>query len=139
MNVCDAMTTRLITIGILTPLGKVKEIFDKLKLHHVLVIEGGKLVGIVSDRDLLLQISPYAGTPDESSLDVMTLKKTANQIMTKDPMTITQDMTVVEAGRFMLEKHVSCLPVVNRVDGSVEGLITMRDLVKVLTAQTVKN
>ena len=47
------MTKRIVTVGFEDTLSTVKEIFDTVKFHHLLVVEDGELQGIVSDRDLL--------------------------------------------------------------------------------------
>ena len=53
MRVEDIMTKRIVTVGFEDTLSTVKEIFDTVKFHHLLVVEDGELQGIVSDRDLL--------------------------------------------------------------------------------------
>jgi len=53
LRVEDIMTKRIVTVGFEDTLSTVKEIFDTVKFHHLLVVEDGELQGIVSDRDLL--------------------------------------------------------------------------------------
>ena len=52
MSLAGAMTTRLVTVEIDDPLEVVKQIFDSVKFHHLLVVDSAtKLCGVISDRD----------------------------------------------------------------------------------------
>ncbi len=56
----DIMTARVVTVEMDDRLEVVKEIFDTMRFHHLLVVdEHKKLSGVVSDRDLLRALSPY--------------------------------------------------------------------------------
>jgi acetoin utilization protein AcuB len=115
----------------------IREIFGHASFHHILVTENKKLVGIISDRDLLKTISPYVNTPSERSRDAATLKKRAHQIMTRRPITIAVDGTILQAIRLFVDQKISCLPVLNH-DGSVAGILTWRDILKAIVATVEK-
>ena len=53
MRIKDIMSTKVVTVEFDDTLASVKEIFDTLKFHHLLVVEKNELFGVVSDRDLL--------------------------------------------------------------------------------------
>jgi len=55
-------------------LATVKEIFDAVKFHHLLVVEEGELQGVVSDRDWLRAMSPFIGSVVETQRDVGTAR-----------------------------------------------------------------
>jgi acetoin utilization protein AcuB len=64
MKLGEIMSTRVVTVEFDDSLATVKEIFDSLRFHHLLVVGSDrKLCGVISDRDLLRAISPYVGTP----------------------------------------------------------------------------
>ena len=111
-----------------TSVGKVREILRKSSFHHFLVVEEGKLVGVISDRDVWQAVSPFVGTLSEERRDTVTLSRRAHQIMTRHPVTVTKDASVADAAAFLLASKVSCLPVVT-AEGRVEGIITWRDIV----------
>jgi acetoin utilization protein AcuB len=133
MSLAGVMTTRLVTVEIDDPLEVVKEIFDSVKFHHLLVVDSAtKLCGVISDRDLLRALSPYIGTASENARDTATLKKRVHQIMTRQPVTLPPDATVADAVKVFLEHRVSCIPVVGPGFKAV-GIVSWRDVLKSLT------
>ena len=99
------------------------------------VMKDNKLVGIVTDRDL-----KRASASDASSLEVHELfyllsKIKVKDIMTKNPITVPEDLTVEETAEILLENKISGVPVVGQ-SGKVVGTITQTDLFKVLISLT---
>jgi len=133
LKLAGVMSTRLVTVEIDDPLEVVKEIFDSVKFHHLLVVDSGKkLCGVISDRDLLRALSPYIGTASENARDTATLKKRVHQIMTRQPVTLPPEATVADAVKIFLEHRVSCIPVVGPGFKAV-GIVSWRDVLKSLT------
>lgn len=133
LKLAGVMSTRLVTVEIDDPLEVVKEIFDSVKFHHLLVVDSGKkLCGVISDRDLLRALSPYIGTASENARDTATLKKRVHQIMTRQPVTLPPEATVADAVKIFLEHRVSCIPVVGAGFKAV-GIVSWRDVLKSLT------
>ncbi len=128
-TVKEIMTRRVVTIEMDDSLEVIREIFTKVKFHHLLVVSDGKLVGVISDRDFFKAISPYVGTLSETVRDRATLEKRAHQIMSHYPVSVLRSCPIPKAVQLMLDRGISCLPVI-RADGSVEGVITWRDLFK---------
>jgi acetoin utilization protein AcuB len=126
------MTRRLVTVEIDDPLEVVKQIFDSVKFHHLLVVDpGGKLCGVISDRDLLRALSPYIGTLSENARDTATLKKRVHQIMTRQPVTLPPEATVADAVKMFLQHRVSCIPIVGSGFKAV-GIVSWRDVLQSL-------
>jgi acetoin utilization protein AcuB len=132
-TVGDIMARRLVTVGMDDTLAVVQMLFRAHQFHHLLVIEGRSLVGVISDRDLLKALSPRIGTPNETERDRATLNRHAHQIMTRHPVTVARDCGIEAAARRMLEAKVSSLPVVatDGVDVLV-GIVTWKDLLRAL-------
>lgn len=128
-SIAHIMTTRVVTVEMDESLARVKKLFQTFKFHHVLVVEEGKLVGIISDRDLLKAVSPYVGTLSETPRDLATLSKRVHQIMSHHPVTVSVITTLEEAALVMIKLGVSCLPVVS-AEGGLLGVITWKDLLK---------
>jgi acetoin utilization protein AcuB len=133
LKLAGVMSTRLVTVEIDDSLEVVKQIFDSVKFHHLLVVDSGKkLCGVISDRDLLRALSPYIGTVSENARDTATLKKRVHQIMTRQPVTLPPEATVADAVKVFLEHRVSCIPVVGPGFKAV-GIVSWRDVLKSLT------
>lgn len=133
LSLAGVMTVRLVTVEIDDSLEVVKQIFDSVKFHHLLVVDSGKkLCGVISDRDLLRALSPYIGTVSENARDTATLKKRVHQIMTRQPVTLPPEATVADAVKVFLEHRVSCIPVVGAGFKAV-GIVSWRDVLKSLT------
>jgi len=129
MRIADILTRAPITVGLDDSLATLKQIFDSHAFHHVLVVADGELFGVISDRDLLRAISPFVGGHSERPIDTATLKRHAHQIMSRHPITATADERVEAAAQRLLEKRVSCLPVLGP-EGEVLGIVTWRDLLR---------
>jgi acetoin utilization protein AcuB len=129
VNLLDLMTPRVVTVELDDPLEAVKKIFDSVKFHHLLVVDAGKLCGVISDRDLLRALSPYIGTRSETARDAATLKKRVHQIMTRKPVTLPPEATLGDAVQVFLEHRVSCIPVVDATFKPI-GIVSWRDLLK---------
>lgn len=127
MRVSEIMSSRVVSIGMDDTLEKARQQFESFGFHHLMVMEESKLVGVISDRDVLRHLSPYVGTLSERTLDAASLKKRAHQVMSRSVVTARPDTDVAEAARLMLTKNVSCLPVLDR-RGLLIGLVTARDV-----------
>ncbi|MBM0493314.1 CBS domain-containing protein [Aeromonas jandaei] len=129
MLIRDIMTTRVATVSMDDRLSVIKDIFEQAHFRHLLVLEEGELVGVISDRDLFRAISPYLDSEAEMTRDTETLTKRAHQIMSRYPVTIAPQLTVREGVQLMLEKNVSCLPVLE--NGALVGIISWKDFLRV--------
>jgi acetoin utilization protein AcuB len=135
MRLSQIMTTQVITVGMDDEIGIIRELFERFHFHHILVLgEEGVLVGVISDRDLLKAISPFISTLIERPEDLRTLKKRAHQIMSRHPVTASRDQHIKDAAALMLNRQISCLPIV-RPDKTVEGIITWKDIMRWLVGR----
>jgi len=126
-TVASIMTRHVITVSMDDALRKVRDVFESCRFHHLVVTEKGRVVGILSDRDLLKNISPFVGKISERTQDLHTLDKRVHQIMTRRLVWCSDQTTLGEAGRLMLDHGVSCLPVLDHA-GHCVGIVTMRDM-----------
>jgi acetoin utilization protein AcuB len=132
MSVKSIMTSEIVCVDMDDSLGFIRGLFASHQFHHLLVVEHGKLVGVISDRDLFMAISPNVGTVAANKRDEATLYKRAHQIMTRRPLTISEDATLYEAVDIFLAEGISCLPI---IDNQLKpmGIITWRDILKVIS------
>ena len=130
------MTSQVITVGMDDEVGTVQALFERFRFHHLLVLgDEGVLVGVVSDRDLLKALSPFISTIIERPEDLRTLKKRVHQIMSHKPITVSKNHTIKDAAVLMLNEKISCLPITSP-NGTIEGIVTWKDILKWLVEQT---
>jgi len=138
MNVEKIMSKRVVTVEMDDSLKVVKGIFDNVRFHHLLVVELGKLFGVLSDRDLLKALSPNIGTIIETAMDALTLDKRVHQIMTRKPVTLTPSAGIYDAIEIFNNHNVSCIPVVDDENKPV-GIISWRDILKAIKLKRSKH
>lgn len=126
MRISDICTRRVVTIGMDQTVSDARALFSRHHFHHVLVVEAGRLVGVISDRDLLKNLSPYLGTFSEQRRDTVCLERKIHQIMSRSLVVTPPETPISEAAVLMLNEGVSCLPVVEH--GRPIGIVTWRDL-----------
>ncbi len=129
VSIKKIMSAKLVTVNLDDKLETVKEIFDNLKFHHLLVVEERKLLGVVSDRDLLKALSPNIGSARETYQDIASLNKRVHQIMTRRPIVLQESATVDDAIHSFNTHSISCLPVVD-LNFRPVGIVTWRDILK---------
>ena len=128
MNVAEIMTRSVVSVHVDDTLERIHAIFEESKFHHVIVIDDGRVVGVISDRDLLKYMSPFIGRRlMEREQDTRTLTRKAHQIMTRRPVVARPEMLIAEAVDLLLEHGVSCLPVAG-ADRRAQGILTWHDI-----------
>ena len=134
MRIEEIMAREVSIGGIDDSLGDLKKIFESNHFHHIPIVAAGRLVGIVSDRDVLRFVSPYVNTMGEDNRALNTLKKKAHQIMTRDVVTVRAHDTVAAAATMMLENRCSCLPVLSDA-GAIVGIVTKTNILDCIARQ----
>jgi len=129
--VVEIMSKTVVTVEMDDSLEVIKEIFDNTGFHHLLVVESDKLLGVISDRDLLKALSPNIGTLSETVRDLASLNKRAHQIMTRKAVTLGPDAAILDAIEIFNTHNISCIPVVDDQNKPV-GIISWRDILKTL-------
>ncbi len=131
MLITDVMTKRVVTVDMDDSLKVAKEIFDNVKFHHLLVVQATKLQGVLSDRDLLKAMSPYLGSAAESNRDRSTLDRKIHQLMSRQPVTLTESATLDDAIEVFNTRRFSCIPIIDEQHVPV-GIVSWRDVLRCL-------
>lgn len=129
MALTDLMTKNLITVEPEDSIEQLYNIFNSTPIHHILVVEGSKLLGIVSDRDVLKSVSPFVNTKAEEPKDRFTLNRKARQIMNASPITINETDSIILAAKTLLDNKVSLLPVVDE-NQIIKGVLSWKGVMK---------
>lgn len=129
MFVGDRMSRPVISVSPETPISDALVMFKKEHIRRAPVMKDGKLVGIVSEKDLLNASPSSATTLSVWEMNYLISKVKVKNVMTKKVVTVNRDTPIEEAARIMADKKIGGLPV---VDGErVVGMITETDLFKV--------
>jgi acetoin utilization protein AcuB len=130
MQVEQWMNRDVVTVGPDDSFRTAMRLIRQKGIRHLPVVEGKRLVGIVTDRDLR-QASPSGATSlGIHELHYILEKLTVREIMAKQVVTIRPDQTVEEAALMLLAHRIGGLPVVQ--DGELAGIITETDLLQAL-------
>ena len=129
------MTSDVMTIDEETSMMKASQIMKENNIRRLPVMHKGKLVGMVTDRDIKEASPSKATTLDVHELYYLLSELKVKDIMSKNVFTIGPEETVEKAAVKMLEHRISGLPVVND-KGRVVGVITQGDIFKVLVSLT---
>jgi len=107
----------------------VDDVMNLGRIRHMPVLEGGRLVGVVSQRDLLAASLSKVMDVDAGERRTFMRSIEVGVVMTRDPLTVAPETTLREAGRLVLKHRIGCLPVVDP-EGRMQGLLTETDLLR---------
>ena len=126
MTVKEVMVKEIATLDVNDELSLANDIMRLGRIRHLPVVDGGRLAGIISERDLfrssLAQALGYGGQASRDLMKTLRIK----DIMVKTVTTISPDAKLCEAVRLMMDKKIGCLPVVE--GDHLVGLITETDI-----------
>lgn len=128
MLVGERMSRPPITIPPEMSINEALSLFKKERIRRAPIIKGTKMVGIVSEKDLINASPSPATTLSVWEMNYLLSKLTVSEVMTRDVITITEDTPIEEAARIMADNKIGGLPVVKGT--RVVGIITETDLFK---------
>ncbi len=130
MFVGERMSRPVISLSPETPVNEALAMFREEHIRRAPVMKEGKLLGIVSERDLLNASPSPVTSLSIWELNYLISKVTVKSVMSKKVVTVDQDTPIEEAARIMADKKIGGVPVVSA--GKVVGIITETDLFKIL-------
>lgn len=128
MRVRDLMTANPITVTPDTSVVDARAQMNRARIRHLLVTEDDRLLGIVTDRDIRLNLPSPATSLSVWELNYLLARLTVREVMTKSVITVDAARDAREAGRLMLDHRIGALPVLDR--GRLVGILTETDLVR---------
>ncbi len=130
MYVKDWMTKKVFTVTPDDAVSDAAAIMKERKIKHLPVVKGGKVTGILSDRDIKEYIPSKATSLDVYELHYLLAKTKVKEIMRKKVFTTSPVTPVEEAARMMHDENIGSLPVVEK--RRLVGIISDRDIFRVL-------
>lgn len=135
MKVRDLMTTPPTTVSPEMPVLEAQALMAKGRFRHLLVVEDGRLAGVITDRDIRLNLPSQATSLSVWELNYLLARLTVGAVMTKTVVMVEPAREAVDAARLMLEHKIGSLAV---TDGDqLVGIVTESDFLRafVLLAQ----
>jgi CBS domain-containing protein len=128
------MSTNLVTVHHGDPLSKVRKLMEETGVHHVPVVSGQNLVGIISWSDVLRLSFSDAFQADARAVDAaLDHALSLEQVMAREPITLPETGKVREAAEILARGDFHALPIVS--GQKLVGMVTSTDLIKYLCEQ----
>ena len=129
MQVREIMTGALITVRPDTPVLDARHLMLQRRIRHLLVTsESGELMGIVTDRDIRLNLPSQATSLSVWEINHLLTRLTVATVMTASVITLEPDREARDAAQLMLDHQIGALPVMD--DGHLVGIVTETDLLR---------
>ena len=117
-TVAKVMSAELVTMASTSSLAEAASVMSQKRVGSVLIVEGGRLAGILTERDIVRAISHDIGAPRDAIA----------HWMSATPKTVSPGTSIEEARDLMDKNHIRHLPVTEV--GKLLGMLSMRDLIK---------
>jgi CBS domain-containing protein len=130
--VSKIMTSQPITVNETNNISDVAQIFKERNIHHIPVVSGPTLIGMISKTDID-RISFVTGSQDEKANTSIYKNLTIDQIMTKNVESVQSSDTIKEAAELLARGSYHALPVLE--NGNLQGIVTSTDVINYLLEQ----
>jgi CBS domain-containing membrane protein len=98
------------------------------RIRHIPVVEDGRLVGLLSERDLMGTAATTIFGLKQRSKSALLKSVLVKDVMKRRVVTVKPDTSIKETARLMKEKKIGCVPVVN--EGNLVGLVTTTNILR---------
>jgi acetoin utilization protein AcuB len=132
MRIRDLMSTKPITVDPEMPMLEARQRMADARIRHLIVTDGSRVVGIVTDRDIRLNLPSPATTLSVWEINALLARLTVGEVMTRSVIVVDVDRPVAEAARLMLDHKIGALPVLE--GGRLAGILTESDFVRAAAA-----
>jgi CBS domain-containing membrane protein len=132
--VASIMTKEVVKLNLSDDLTKAETLFKKHHIRHIPVVNGNKIIGMLSYTDLLRISFADSIEDDEDTVDTTVYNMfSVEQVMAKNLVTVSADATIKEVAEILAVREFHALPVVE--GGLLVGIVTTTDLIKYLIDQ----
>ncbi len=133
-SVSQIASTALITIQMGQKLSDARKLMQVNQIHHVPVVNGTKLVGLLSAVDLASLSLTSFGSDECSNDTILDNQFSVEEVMSKNVVTIKPTASIREVAEMLAEGHFHSVPIVDN-EGNLKGLVTSTDLIRYLLSQ----
>jgi CBS domain-containing protein len=124
----DIMQEKIVTISAGESLSTVEDIMRLGRVRHMPVVSSGRLVGVVSERDLLRSSLSSLSSHRSAERKAFLYAIEIGRVMSQPPIVISPDATIRRAAQVMAENKIGCLPVVKSEE--LIGIVTETDVLR---------
>jgi CBS domain-containing protein len=124
----DIMSVKPITVDPETLMLEARQRMMDRRIRHLVVTEDSRVVGIVTDRDIRLNLPSPATSLSVWEINFLLARLTVREVMTGSVVVVDPDRPAAEAARIMLDHKIGALPVVD--GGRLVGIVTESDFVR---------
>ncbi len=135
MKVKDVMTPKVVTVAKGEPIRTAWLLMEKHNFHHLPIVDGNKLVGMLSDKDLYKALPSIEEIKDHAKLARILDTVKVDEVMTPKVKAVGPDMDVRQAARLFVENRFGCFPVV--LEGKLVGILTTTDLLRYIVEDSI--
>ena len=132
MQVEALMTRNPVAVAPETAVFDARRLMQDRRIRHLLVVEKDRLVGIVTDRDIRLNLPSPATSLSVWEINHLLGRLTVAEVMSKPVITVGPGRNAAEAARIMLQHTIGALPVVE--GGRLCGIVTETDMLRAFVA-----
>lgn len=129
MEVNEIMHT---DVAVLTPQSSLKDVADLMRdrdIRHIPIVEGGRVVGIVSDRDMRLYVADLFESRGETSVEASRKALTIRNIMQSKPVQVDPSADISEVVDLLLEYRIGAV-LVSDTQGALRGIVSYEDVLR---------
>jgi acetoin utilization protein AcuB len=126
------MSTKVITVDPEMPMLEARQRMADAHIRHLVVVEGSRVAGMLTDRDIRLNLPSPATTLSVWEINALLAKLTVGEVMSRLVIVVDGDRSVADAAQLMLDHQIGALPVVD--GGRLVGIVTESDFVRVVAA-----
>ena len=130
MKVEERMTRKLVTLSEDQTLRDAIAVMQRHRIRHLPVVVAGRLLGIVTDRDVKRATPSLLSGVDQQQFDHVLSTTRVSQVMTRNPYTVTPSTPMKDAVKVVIDKRFGALPVVEA--DKIVGILTSTDMLRAL-------
>ena len=126
--VTDIMMGSPVTLKPEDTLDLANDVISLGRIRHIPVVDAGRLVGLLSERDLMGAAASHVFRLKQKSKSALLKSVLIRDVMKKRVVTVSPETSIKDAAHLMADKKIGCVPVV--INGAIVGLVTTTDILR---------